>query len=125
MLLPNFDQYLNLIARAIAKSYIDESYKAQLLSNPKARLQEDCQGCVPPLAPFPDDLLIQFEDSSTAPWKIVPLSSEAMNKAILFFPIPPKPTDIVEADIRAFANSPLTASVPRDSNTFKLACWII
>lgn len=125
MLLPNFNLYLHLIARAIAKSYIDPAYKAELLNNPKSRLQRDCQTSTPPLDNFPDDLLIQIDESSDAPWRIVPLSSESMSKAILFFPLPIRPEGVSDQDIRAFANSPLTAPIDSQSSTFELACWFI
>jgi len=92
----NWQNIGNQIAKAIAKAWLDENYKKQLLDNPQKTLEgEGIQ--------FAPGERVQI-DQAASTWRIEP-SSATGTEAVVTIPLPPKPDDVTTEELEKIISS--------------------
>ncbi|HEC85380.1 MAG: hypothetical protein DRR08_10880 [Candidatus Parabeggiatoa sp. nov. 2] len=110
MLDSNWQETLKVMAKAIAKGWLDDDFKTQLLRNTQKTFEQEG-------VELPEGVTIEIEEVeegiSTSCWIIKPKSNSlSSNKAVITIQLPPKPADIRHEDLTQWVEGK-TAQQPR------------
>jgi len=92
----NWQDIGNQIAKAIAKAWLKEDFKKQLLDNPQKTLENEG-------IKFAPGETVQI-DQTTSTWRIEPRSATS-TEAVITIPLPPKPDDVTTEELEKLINS--------------------
>ena len=97
MLNADWQEQVKKVSQVIAKAWLDPKFQQDLVANPEAVLQ-DYQ------VQMPEGVKVQIEPSADS-WQIVPKPDG--DGAIFKIPLPPKPNEIQDEELRAWSEGRL------------------